>query len=183
MLSKIFQFRIKTNLSFGVGASAQLGTTIEALGFKKIAMIIDRGIQQHPQTQITVESLKTAGIQHEIFVNSEVEPDYDFLEAFKQPFLNKNFQCVVGIGGGSTLDLTKGIATLITNPGEAISYRGFPKLAHLPLPVIAIPTTAGTGSEVTYNAVFTDSKLKKKLGINSEHNFPVQAIIDPLFTV
>ena len=102
---------------------------------------------------------------------------------FKKKFSGKSYDCLVGVGGGSTLDLTKGMAVLLTNEGEPLSFRGFPKLKNKPLPVIAIPTTSGTGSEVTYNAVFTNSQEKKKLGINSIFNFPVSAIIDPLVFV
>lgn len=180
---KMFNFKLKTHLVFGAATSEQLGKILTELGYRKVGIILDRGIVAHPQTRKALESIKAAQVAYQTFENDAIEPDYDFLEAFKKPFLNQGFECLVGIGGGSTLDLTKGVATLVTNPGEAISYRGFPKLQHRPLPVVAIPTTAGTGSEVTYNAVFTDAKQKKKLGINSEYNYPVQAILDPLFTV
>ena len=168
---------------FGPGTSELLGKILTDLGYKKVGIIIDRGIAGHSQTKKVLESVRAADVKYQTFENDAVEPDYDFLESFKKLFLNQGFECLIGIGGGSTLDLTKGVATLATNPGEAITYLGFPKLNHRPLPVIAIPTTAGTGSEVTYNAVFTDAKLKKKLGINSEYNYPVQAIVDPLFTL
>lgn len=68
---------------------------------------------------------------------------------------------------------------MVVNPGKAINYRGFPTDINIPLPVIAIPTTAGTASEVTFNAVFINLEEKKKLGINTTHNFPALAILDP----
>ncbi len=179
----MFNFRVKTKLLFGAGTSEELPKIIEQFGFKKAAIIIDNGVKNHSQTKKILESLKKSSMAHQIFINDAVEPDYDFLENYKKNFIGQGFECLVGIGGGSTLDLTKGVATLMTNLGAAISYRGFPQLKNLPVPVIAIPTTAGTGSEVTFNAVFTDSHEKRKLGINSEYNFPVQAIIDPWFTV
>src|SRR6202011_2395653 len=70
-----------------------------------------------------------------------------------------------------------------TNPGEAIKYRGFPTDIAAPLPTIAVPTTAGTGSEVAFNAVFTDEREQKKLGITSLLNYPVVSILDPLCIV
>ncbi|MEW6680124.1 MAG: iron-containing alcohol dehydrogenase, partial [bacterium] len=144
---------------------------------------IDQGVFNHPQVIKALDDVKKVVLTRDIYKNVSVEPDYDYLEDFKRQFVGKTYDCLIGIGGGSTLDLAKGIAVLLTNKGEAISFRGFPELKNRPLPVIALPTTAGTGSEVTYNAVFTDSKQKKKLGINSILNFPVCAIIDPLLTV
>lgn len=179
----MFHFKLKTHLVMGEKASSQLGILIAERGFKKIGLIIDKNVGKHKQTKEAIQSLEDKDIVYQIFETEGVEPDYDYLDTFKIQFLDKGFDCLVGIGGGSILDLTKGIATLVTNPGEAISFRGFPKLKYYPLAVIAIPTTAGTGSEVTFNAVFVDNKNKKKLGINSEYNYPVLAIVDPLFTV
>jgi len=179
----MFKFKLMTNLRVDVDAVKELGSLIKELEFHKLGVIIDKGIVNHPQTKKALESLKSAGLSHQVFVNEAVEPDYDYLDSFKLNFMDKGFDCLVGIGGGSALDLTKGVATLITNKGKALSYRGFPKLENRPIPVVAIPTTAGTGSEITYNAVFTDSHEKRKLGINSEYNHPVLSIIDPLFTV
>lgn len=180
---KIFRFRVSTNLLFGVGQSEKLGQEVEDLGYCKVAAIIDNAVFEHPQVAKAIESVKRLGISLDICKNTAVEPTYDYLESFKQQLKKRNYDCLVGIGGGSALDLTKGIAVLLTNEGEAISFRGFPKLKNRPVPVIAIPTTAGTGSELTYNAVFNDSREKRKLGINSILNFPVCAIIDPLLMV
>lgn len=179
----VFKFRVSTNLHFGIGESEKLGDAIKNLGYSKIASIVDHGVFDHSQVRKTLDSIKMAGIFLDIYKNESAEPTYDYLDLFKKQFAGKNYDCLVGIGGGSTLDLTKGMATLLNNEGPAISYRGFPKLKNNPLPVVVVPTTAGTGSEVTYNAVFTDSREKKKLGINSTLNFPVCAVIDPLITV
>lgn len=180
---KKFRFKLKTDLRFGEGEADNLGEYICSLKFQTCAVIVDSGVRRHPKILQSITSLKNAGITHDIYINSAVEPDYDFLDEFKKPFLQKDYDCIIGIGGGSTLDLTKGIATLAKNEGPSLTYRGFPDLNHRPIPVVAIPTTAGTGSEVTYNAVFTDSKQKKKLGINSELNHPVLTIVDPLITL
>ncbi len=179
----MLEFKLKTNVVLGAGVSNELGTRLKNFMFKKIGLIIDANVRNHVETQAAIKSLEAEGCEYQIFVSDAVEPDYAYLEEFKKKVLNQTYDCLVGIGGGSILDLTKGIATLVSNPGEAISFRGFPKLKNRPLPVVAMPTTAGTGSEATYFAVFTDSVQKKKLGINSELNFPVLAIIDPLFTV
>jgi alcohol dehydrogenase class IV len=175
----MFKFKVKTYLHFGAGESASLGKILEESGYKKAGVIVDHGVVNNSQVKKALASLDGKNFSFKTALNSVVEPDYDYLDLFKQQFLNESFDVIVGIGGGSTLDLSKGVATLVTNSGPALQYKGFPKLAHPPLPVVAIPTTAGTGSEVTYNAVFTDTSVMKKLGINSELNYPAIAIIDP----
>lgn len=181
-MDKSFRFRVSTNLRYGIGESEKLGEEITELGYTKVAAIIDQGVFEHPQVKKALESVKQAGLSLEVYKSTAVEPGYDYLESFKKQLVGKNFDCLVAIGGGSTIDLTKGVAVLLTNEGEAISFRGFPKLKCKPLPIVAIPTTAGTGSEVTYHAVFTDTAQKRKFGVNSVLNFPVCAIIDPLMT-
>jgi alcohol dehydrogenase class IV len=178
-----FAFKISTNLYFGVGESEKLGEIIKNLGYLRIAAITDKGVFNHAQVLKSFSCITKSGLLLDMYKNESVEPTYDYLESFRNKFEDNDYDCLVGIGGGSALDLTKGMAVLLTNSGEAISFRGFPILKNRPLPVIAIPTTSGTGSEATFNAVFTDSKEKKKLGINSTLNFPVCAIVDPLFTV
>ncbi|MBP7088036.1 MAG: iron-containing alcohol dehydrogenase [Candidatus Omnitrophica bacterium] len=180
---KNFKFALSTNLVFGLNSSEQLGSQIKNLGYFNIGIILDQGVFNHPQSIKAFKSIEEAGISFKMHKNESVEPTYDYLEQFRKQFTLNNYDCLVGIGGGSTLDLAKGLAILLTNEGKALSYRGFPQLKNKPLAVVALPTTAGTGSEATYNAVFTDSQEKKKLGINYIHNFPVCAIIDPLFTV
>ena len=97
--------------------------------------------------------------------------------------MGKKIDVFIGIGGGSALDMAKGLSVLYTNLKKAISYRGFEKFTNPILPIIAIPTTAGTGSEITPNASFIDSIEKKKMGINGEAIRPSYAILDPELTL
>ena len=113
------------------------------------------------------------------FIEFNKEPTYEMLNyEIKKIRKLKKIDCVIGIGGGSSIDFAKGIATLIKNKGPSTKLMGFPKNINTPLPVIAVPTTTSTGSEVVYNAVFTHEKKKKKLGINSEFNYPVLSLLD-----
>lgn len=178
-----FKIQIRTNLIFGPGKIEELPELLKKEKFARVAAVIDKGVANNTDLQRVFAKIRSEGIILNIFVNEVAEPDYDFLNEFKEKFADADYQCLIGVGGGSSLDLAKGIAVLLTNPGPAISYRGFPDLKYLPLPVIAIPTTAGTGSEVTYNAVFTDSAEKRKLGINSRLNYPIYAILDPNLTL
>ena len=184
-----FEFNLKTKIRFGVGIAANLGRYLKELSFKRIGIIIDSGISNQKYVKEILENIQETGFD-KVKVweyNLNAEPDYDSLDKVKLKFLDKNqkptVECFVGIGGGSVMDLAKGLSTLMTNPGKAITYRGFPMGINPSLPTIAVPTTAGTGSEVTYNAVFIDKKDKKKLGINTMYNFPVYAILDPKLTL
>lgn len=180
---KEFNFKLKTNMKFGIGIVKDLNEILLKYRFKKAGFIIDHGVYGSDQIEEMIKRVESARISINVYVNRVSEPDYDYLDEFKKQLNGVDFDCLVGVGGGSTLDLTKGMAILLKNPGKAISYRGFPELGNNPLPVIAIPTTAGTGSEVTYNAVFTDNREKKKLGINSELNYPICALLDPSLTL
>jgi len=180
---KEFNFKLKTNMKYGIGIVKDLNEILLKYRFKKAGFIIDHGVYGSDQIEEMIKRVESARISINVYVNRVSEPDYDYLDEFKKQLNGVDFDCLVGVGGGSTLDLTKGMAILLKNPGKAISYRGFPELGNNPLPVIAIPTTAGTGSEVTYNAVFTDNREKKKLGINSELNYPICALLDPSLTL
>ena len=186
---KPFEFNLKTKTKFGAGQALGLGKYLKELHFKRIGIIVDSGISNLKYTKEILKSVQREGF-NKIKVweyNLGTEPDYDSLDRIKLIFLDKKAKplvdCFVGIGGGSAIDFAKGLATLMTNSGKAIKYRGFPTNINPSLPTIALPTTAGTGSEVTYNAAFINWKDKKKLGINTMHNFPVLAILDPHLTL
>ena len=184
-----FEFNLRTKTKFGVGSAKKLGHDLGEMSLRRIGIIIDSGISNLDYSKEILKSVQEGGFEYvkiwEYSLNSE--PDYDSLDRVKNEFLDGDqrtlVDCFVGIGGGSVIDFAKGLATIMVNPGNAIEYRGFPKIINPSLPTIAIPTTAGTGSEVTYNAVFIDWNENKKLGINTMENFPVLAILDPLLTV
>jgi alcohol dehydrogenase class IV len=184
-----FEFNLKTKTKFGVGTAVNLGKYLKDLSFTRIGIITDPGVTSLKYTEEILENLQKEGFSKvQIWeYNLNAEPDYESLDKVKAMFLDNNSKpivdCFVGIGGGSVMDFAKGLATLVVNPGKAITYRGFPTDINPSLPTIALPTTAGTGSEVTYNAVFIDRKDKKKLGINTMYNFPVMAILDPKLTL
>ena len=112
------------------------------------------------------------------------EPDYGYLDEVADKARSMGpFDALVGIGGGSCMDMAKGVAVLLTNPGKGIDYRGFDKVEKPGVPTICIPTTAGTGSEVTINAVFTDKAEMKKLGINGRYLNATYAVLDAEWTM
>lgn len=181
---KSFEFELKTNVKFGIGEFTNLGKYLKECHYSKIGIVVDFNVFNTPYVRKVFDE-----IHNEIAVGEEKyhktksiiysygEPTYNLLEKWRN-FFNDTYDCIVGIGGGSVIDFAKGLAFLATNKKESILYKGFPKYVNQPLPVIAIPTTAGTGSEVTYNAVFVD-RNKHKLGINTKTNYPVLSILDP----
>jgi alcohol dehydrogenase len=184
-----FDFNLKTNAKFGTEKALHLAQYIKELSLSKPGIIIDGGIAglEYPRKILSaLENDSDLTVKTWVY-NLRYEPDYDSLDRIKMLFLDAAGKpvtdCFVGIGGGSVIDFAKGLSTVVVNPGKAVQYKGFPVHIHPSLPTIAIPTTAGTGSEVTYNAVFTDNEQKKKLGINTRNNYPALAILDPLLTV
>ncbi|MFC1624246.1 iron-containing alcohol dehydrogenase [Candidatus Omnitrophota bacterium] len=181
MENKKIEFLLESNMKYGIGQFEKLPVYLKEMNFVNLLIIIDNALIKFKYIENIISECK------KIFKKCEVliyelgrEPTYDYLDECSEKACKHNdIDVIVGIGGGSTIDMAKGVAVLMTNKGSGIEYRGFPKGINRPLPVIAIPTTAGTGSDATYNAVFTDSKAEKKLGINTTMNFPKLSILDP----
>lgn len=180
-----FEFEAHANITFGQGLIRNLSEIIsKEYKHDRYGIIVDGGVYEHCQwlREALDKVKKSFGTVIIHIYKEKFEPTYGFLDAVKPEFLKNGVavvDCIIGIGGGSVMDSAKGIATILANEGPAISFRGFPQNLKPSLPVIAIPTTAGTGSEIVYNAVFIESHEKKKLGINTKNNYPVMAILDP----
>jgi alcohol dehydrogenase len=171
------EFEVKTHVLSGQGEALRLEHHMQKNNLKKPFLIIDRGVFNSSYGKEFMESFNPSSY----LVYSEREPTYQLLEEYRSEPIKYHSQSIVGVGGGSVIDFAKGLAFLAKNDRPAIDYRGFPKNHMKPLPIVAIPTTAGTGSEVTYNAVFVDEKTKKKMGINTKECFPALSILDPNF--
>jgi alcohol dehydrogenase len=181
-LKENVRFIMRTELFAGNGIARELPEKLKAMGWNKIGLVIDKGVYQgNGYVNEIIDLLKNNMGTTVLLVSEMPEPTYDYLDKAKTVFESSYLDCFVGIGGGSALDLTKGLATLKTNKGPAIEYRGFGKVKEVPLPVVALPTTAGTGSEVTPYAVFIDTKERWKFGINTEYNYPRLSLYDPGF--
>mgnify|MGYP000918974888 CR=1 FL=1 len=151
-------------------------------GFTKIVLIVDKKISRFRYILKKISLFKKKlDIKYIFLFDEPHEPTYEYLDKNINFFRKKKnlFDEGIVIGGGSTMDFAKGCALLSKNFKPAIQYMGFPKKINDPVPVITIPSTTSTGSEVIYNAVFTSKKMNKKLGINSEKNFPIMTYFDP----
>jgi alcohol dehydrogenase class IV len=180
-----FQFQLDNRLIYGVGRSRELAAFLAERGMRRVLITVDEGVAQHSAYYKEIVGLLTpaAELSIETLRGSE-EPDYDYLDAVAAKLRSASRpQLVIGIGGGSCLDMTKALAVLLTNPGRGLDYRGFDKVREPGVPTLLIPTTAGTGSEVTINAVFTDKQEMRKLGINGRYLNATWALLDAHWTL
>lgn len=177
-------FRLETRLFSGVGSTNELINEFTRRGFTKVLVLIDKAVSDNSEYWLQIRETLTSNFQVQITeIELHGEPTYDFLDSVVSEIRElQGVDVLIGIGGGSILDIAKAVAVLITNPGSAIEYRGFDKVLKAGVPCVCIPTTAGTGSEVTINAVFTDSAEMKKLGINGNYMAATYAVLDAKFT-
>ncbi len=181
MLENEFQFVFKGNVFFGKSSRFRLNELFRNENWKTSCIIIDQGIIDLPIIDDTLNSL--IGVE-KIIVKCDIsEPSYEKLEENRTFFKNQKVDVFIGIGGGSALDMAKGLAVLYSNVGPAISYRGFEMFKESIPPIVGVPTTAGTGSEITPNASFIDTDEKRKMGINGEGIRPKYSILDPELTL
>jgi alcohol dehydrogenase len=170
------RFQVPTKIIFGPGTIAQLKEIVEAeLQAEKPFFVTDKGIRE-------------SGIADEVTSSFPDIPIFDAIEQNpKHPTIDRSGEMarelkpdlIIGLGGGSALDAAKAIALLATNPGKIEEYEGRAKYKVPPLPVLAIPTTCGTASEVTWVAVITHTERKFKMSIKGPLMFPAVALVDP----
>jgi len=181
-----FSFQLYTDVRYGVGYSKKIGNFLKDHDFNKVLILVDEGCSKKSEYFDEVKSVINQYTEKlDIFyLRGTEEPDYDYLDEIVEKVrrLDKP-DIIIGIGGGSSLDITKAVAGLCNNPGKSILYRGFDNLKVPGVPCMCIPTTAGTGSEVTINAVFTDKNEMKKLGINGKFMHATWAILDAEWTM
>jgi len=178
-----FDFMTANRIIFGPGTSKKIGENVKPFGNK--ALIIS-GIPDDHIDLIITKSLQDAGIKY--FIRKiGTEPTVGMIEKTIEEFLHYECDFVIGLGGGSAIDTGKAVAILANNPGDPYDYlevvgKG-KRLINKPLPCIAVPTTSGTGSEVTKNAVLTAEEFGVKVSLRNAFMLPVLAIIDPELTL
>lgn len=179
-----FELRYPTEIIFGNGTFDQLGTKSAEYG-KRVFLVT--GTSAMHRTGIIDKALKILkdSSAEEVYLYDKAEHDPSVETVDNGVILAKKgkFDVVVGIGGGSALDVAKTIACLVTNEGSAADYQAGKEIKYPGIPFIALPTTAGTGAEITKNSVITDTKKKIKQSIRSNYMIAKVAIVDPLLTV
>jgi alcohol dehydrogenase len=176
----MIRFFLSTDLTIQNGAFREIPGFIRSKGFGRPAFLVDEGFANSTLWQEVAPRIK-AEFGPETFIllaRGTAEPTYHYVEQVVEAFRSQACDVVIGVGGGSCMDIAKAAAALKTNPGRPLEYRGFDKLRHPGVATILVPTTAGTGSEVTINASFVDTDGKKKLGINGRFMQATHAILD-----
>ena len=179
----MFDFYLNTRVKFGCGVRKAITEVLQTEKWNRIGVVVDHNLLELPIIKELIDQLQESTDFLVVGKCSISEPTYEALENMRPQFSDPSLQAVIGIGGGSAMDMAKAMAVLVHNKKPAIEYRGFDRMTEPVLPVIAIPTTAGTGSEVTPNASFIDALEKKKMGINGEAVRPRYALIDPELTL
>jgi alcohol dehydrogenase len=180
---KSFDFQPRTRLIFGAGAIGQLGNVAKELGFRRTLLVADHGLVASGHVDEAVTPLTEAGIEVIRFHDFEVNPDTRMIDAGTAFVATQQIDSIIGLGGGSSMDCAKGINFLLTNGGQMADYRGYGKATKPMLPMIAIPTTAGTGSEAQSYALISDAVTHVKMACgDSKAAFRV-ALLDPALTL
>ena len=172
-----------TTLRFGCGAISDLASIVEAQGGSKVFLVADPGLEAAGLLDAVICPLTEGQIAYEIY--SEITPEPGLAIADKGAQLAKEaaVDCIVGVGGGSAMDVAKAISILLTNGGKAKDYLGLGKISKPGVPKIMVPTTAGTGAEVSFTAVFINEETQSKGGMNGDQLYPEAAILDPELTI
>jgi alcohol dehydrogenase len=180
---EVFDFQPRTRVIFGNGALEKLGALARELDFRRTLLVADSGMVGAGYVERAARLLSESGIEVFDFHAFEVNPDTRMIEegsAFASDLL---IDSIIGLGGGSSLDCAKGINFLLTNGGRMQDYLGYGK-AHKPLlPMIAIPTTSGTGSEAQSYALISDAATHVKMACGDKSAAFRAAVLDPVLTV
>ncbi len=165
----------------GAGAIQSIPDEIKGRGFKKAFVCSDPDLIKFNVTKKVTDVLDAAGIDYEIYSEIKANPSVANVKTGVEAFKASGADCIVAIGGGSSMDTAKAIGIIITNPefGDVVSLEGVAETKNKAVPIIAVPTTAGTAAEVTINYVITDEEKHRKMVCVDVHDIPVVAVVDP----
>lgn len=169
-------------LEFGPGSVAGLGRQVLRRGWRKVFVVADKNLAKAGLVEKAAAPLREAGVELAIFDGGMAEPTVAVAEEAAAKAKAFGPQAVLGLGGGSNMDLAKIVAILVTHGGPPNKYFGFDNVPGPVLPIVCVPTTAGTGSEVSHAAVLTDSTQHLKVSTLSNLLRPAVAVVDPELT-
>ena len=178
-----FDFHPRTRIVFGPGKVESLGELVSELGARRVLVVSDPGVIAAGHTKRGIDALERAGIETFLFDAVHENPSTDDVEAGVKFAKRHEPQLIVGLGGGSSMDCAKGINFIFTNGGQMRDYWGVGKALKEMLPMIAVPTTAGTGSETQSFALISDAKTHAKMACGDKKASCRVAILDPVLTV
>ena len=183
MMTQTYQFKAPSVIVNGPGAAREVGSFAKGIG-KKALIVTDTLLEKKGVLNEIKNSLEVAGVPYALYDKVVNEPTMDYTEEGLKAYKDAGADFLIAVGGGSPMDTAKAIGALATNPGRKITeFMGANKIPNPGAPVIAVPTTAGTGSEVTQFTIITDTDRDVKMLIASPMIMPKVALVDPLLTV
>lgn len=178
-----FDFHLRTRVVFGNGSLARLGEIAQELGFRRTLLVADRGIGSTGHVDRAAALLRGARIATFVFSDFDANPDTAMVDAGSTHAARSEVDSIVAIGGGSSLDCAKGINFVLTNGGTMRDYLGFGKASRPMLPMIGVPTTAGTGSDAQSYAIISDPVTHEKMACGDPKAAFRAVVLDPVVTV
>ena len=165
----------------GKGAIQEIATEVKGRGFKKCFVCSDADLLKFGVTKKVTDVLDNASIDYEIYSQIKPNPTVENVQTGVKAFKNSGADCIIAIGGGSSMDTAKAIGIIIKNPEfeDVVSLEGVAPTKNKCVPIIAVPTTAGTAAEVTINYVITDVEKNRKMVCVDPKDIPVIAVVDP----
>lgn len=165
----------------GKGAIAAISAEIKDRDLKKVLVVSDPDLIKFEVTKKVTDILDNSHVEYNLFSDIKPNPTIENVQAGVQAFKNSNADCLIAIGGGSSIDTAKAVGVIIANPefADVRSLEGVAPTKNKSIPIIAVPTTAGTAAEVTINYVITDTEKNRKMVCVDVHDIPVIAVVDP----
>lgn len=181
-MSHAWNFYTAGQLVFGTGAIEQIGSLALRRKLGHVMIVTDSSLVSAGVVSAVENPLLSAGIRVDVFDGGEPEPSIETAEAAIERAKQIGPDAIIGVGGGSNMDLAKYVATMHTHGGSLSDYFGFDNVPGPVMPIVCVPTTSGTGSEVSHAAVLTDTANQMKVSMLSNYLRPALAIVDPRLT-
>lgn len=181
--TQVLPFRLPATIYFGVDSVNKVADEAVRFQAKKPAIICDPGVAKAGIAAQMLALLAKVNLTADVYDQVEPEPTVEALDQCVEWVKKGGYDLLIGVGGGSSMDTTKGVAVLVKNGGSIRDYFGIDKVPQKGLPYILVATTAGTGAEISNNAVFLDVRQKLKVGTVSPYCLADVAIVDPLLTL
>jgi len=178
-----FSFILPTRIEYGIGSHRKIPDFLKEAGVRRILIITDTGVAKLSWFAQLKTLLTQRDYEVDVFSGVEPNPKDRNVEAAAEAARLAKADCLLAIGGGSPIDCAKVVSILAVSGGKPRDYENPSRIGHQPLPLIAVPTTAGTGSEVTFGAVITDTKARFKFTVKSPLLAPKIALMDPELTL
>jgi len=181
---KNYVFTLPTEVRYGAGVAETLAEALMGLSSDRVLVVTDPGVVQAGLLERIGKILDRGGVSWEPFTGVEPNPRDEDIMLGAGRLRDGNFNGVVGLGGGSSMDSAKAILAMTCNPGRVNDYEGFNRFSFRPeLPLVCVPTTSGTGSEMDNWSVVTDTERNVKMGLGDPALTPSLALVDPLLTI